>query len=143
MQIWKNKLSLQELNERAVGTMADNIGIKFIEIGDDYLVATMPVSNKTIQTEGILHGGANVVLAESLGSVGSFLCLDLTQYICVGLEINANHIRSVSSGIVKGITKPIHIGRSTHVWEIKIYDEKENLTCVSRITMAVINKRKI
>jgi 1,4-dihydroxy-2-naphthoyl-CoA hydrolase len=143
MQIWKNKLTLQDINERGKDTMSDFLGIKFTELGDDYIAATMPVNNKTIQPEGIIHGGANVVLAESLGSIGSFLCIDTNQFMCVGLEINANHIKSVSSGSVKGITKPIHLGRSTQVWEIKIYDEKENLTCISRITMAVINKRKI
>jgi 1,4-dihydroxy-2-naphthoyl-CoA hydrolase len=143
MPIWKNKPTLQQLNELGKGTMNDYLGIKFTEIGDDYLTATMPVDHTTIQPAGILHGGANVTLAETLGSVAATLCVDTNEFMCVGLEINANHIKSVSSGIVKGITKPIHIGRSTHVWEIKIYDEKENLTCVSRITMAVINKRKI
>ncbi|MGI8892671.1 MAG: hotdog fold thioesterase [Bacteroidia bacterium] len=143
MSIWKNKPTLQEANERGKGTMNDYLGIKFTEIGDDYLVATMPVNQMTIQPAGILHGGANVTLAETLGSVAATLCVDEKEFMCVGLEINANHLKSVSSGVVKGVTKPIHIGRSTQVWEIKIYDEKENLTCISRITMAVLNRRKI
>lgn len=141
MLIWKNKPTLQQLNDLGKGTMNDYLGIKFSEIGVDYLVATMPVNHTTLQPAGILHGGANVTLAETLGSVAATLCVDTNEFMCVGLEINANHLKSVSSGIVKGITNPIHIGRSTQVWEIKIYDEKEKLTCVSRITMAVINKR--
>lgn len=109
-----------------------------MEIGDDYLVATMPVDHRTQQPFGLLHGGASVALAESMGSVGSHLCIDVARYYCVGLEINANHIRAVRSGQVKGVARPLHIGRRTQVWDIRIYDEQERLVCVSRLTLAVL-----
>lgn len=121
--------------------MTDFLGIEFTEIGADYLVATMPVDHRTKQPLGLLHGGANVVLAETLGSVAASLTVDLDLQYCVGLEINANHIKSVKEGKVKGITKPIHLGKKTQIWEIKIYTALEELSCISRITMAVIDKK--
>lgn len=121
--------------------MVTHLGIEFTEIGEDYLEATMPVDHRTIQPMGILHGGANVVLAETLGSVAASLTVDLNTQQVVGLEINANHLKSVRSGKVKGITKPIHLGKSTQVWEIKIFNEAEQLCCISRITMAILDKK--
>ncbi|WP_423815759.1 hotdog fold thioesterase [Rhodothermus profundi] len=120
------------------GNLMGHLGIRFTEIGDDYLVATMPVDHRTQQPFGLLHGGASVALAESMGSVGSHLCIDTARYYCVGLEINANHIRSVRSGLVKGIARPLHLGRRTQVWDIRIYDEQDRLVCISRLTLAVL-----
>ena len=142
MVIWHNKdLALSDFAELGKGTMGEHIGIRFSELGHSYLKATMPVDHRTIQPYGLLHGGASVTLAETLGSVGSALVIDTNQFICVGQEINANHIRSARSGLVTGIATPIHLGASSHVWEIKIYDEAEKLICVSRLTVAILKKR--
>lgn len=142
MNIWfKKDISLDQFNYWGKNTLGDYIGIKFVEIGDNFLKATMPVDHRTQQPYGLLHGGANAVLAETLGSVGSALIIDTNKNICVGLEINANHIHGVKSGWVTGIATPIHIGTSTHVWDIKIYDENEKLICVSRLTVAILNKK--
>jgi 1,4-dihydroxy-2-naphthoyl-CoA hydrolase len=139
--IFKIKPSLTQLNNTSTQTMVTHLGIEFTEIGEDYLEATMPVDHRTIQPMGILHGGANVVLAETLGSVAASLTVDLDTQQVVGIEINANHLKSVRSGKVKGITKPIHLGKSTQVWEIKIFNEAEQLCCISRITMAILDKK--
>ena len=137
--IWfKKEFSLQKLQAMSAGTMGEHIGIVFTEIGDAYLKATMPVDERTRQPYGLLHGGASVALAETLGSVASSLVLDTSVFICVGLEINANHIRSARQGLVTGIATPIHLGSSTHVWDIKIYDERERLLCISRLTVAIL-----
>ncbi|MES2373097.1 MAG: hotdog fold thioesterase [Bacteroidota bacterium] len=142
MSIWHNpKLSLSHFDGLGKQTMGEHIGIRFSAIGDNYLKATMPVDHRTIQPYGLLHGGASVALAETLGSVGAAMVIDPEQYICVGQEINANHIRGVKSGYVTGIATPIHIGSSSHVWEIKIYDENEKLVCISRLTVAILKKR--
>jgi 1,4-dihydroxy-2-naphthoyl-CoA hydrolase len=122
-------------------TMVEHIGIKFIAIGKDFLEATMPVDHRTHQPFGLLHGGASVALAETMGSVAAMCCVDPLKQFCVGLEINANHIKSVRNGIVKGITKPVHIGKKTQVWEIRITTEEGELVCISRITMAVLDKK--
>lgn len=137
--IWKYGISLDVLNNMPeyMGTF---LGIEFTEYTDNSLTATMPVTSKTKQPFGLLHGGASVVLAESLGSCASAILIDQTKYSAVGLEINANHLRSVRSGIVKGVATPIRLGRTSHVWDIKIYDEKEKMVCVSRLTVAVIKK---
>ena len=121
--------------------MVTHLGIEFTGIGDDFLEATMPVDHRTIQPMGLLHGGANVALAETLGSVAASLTVDPEKQMVVGLEINANHLKSVRSGKVKGIAKPIHIGKSTQVWEIKIFNESEQLCCISRLTMAILDKK--
>jgi 1,4-dihydroxy-2-naphthoyl-CoA hydrolase len=143
MSIWfKNDLVLADFNNMGKNTMGDFLGIQFTEIGSDYLKATMPVDHRTKQPFGLLHGGASVVLAETLGSVGAALVVDLNEYVCVGQEINANHLRSVREGLVTGITKPIHLGSNSHVWEIKIYDQSEKLICISRITVAVLKKKQ-
>jgi len=138
--IWFREYTLAELNELCKNNMGEHIGIEFIEIGDNYLKASMPVDHRTKQPMGLLHGGASVALAETLGSVAATMCVNNEKNACVGLEINANHIRSVTKGKVIGITKSIHIGKTTQVWEIRIESELRKLVCVSRITMAVINK---
>ena len=140
--IWKKPIDLQSLNEWHQNTMQQHIGILFTEIGDDYIKATMPVDNRTKQPMGLLHGGASVALAESLGSVASVLCVDPEKQTVVGLEINANHIKTAKEGFVTGIAKPIHLGRSTQVWEIRIYNEAEQLVCISRITNAILEHKK-
>ena len=137
--IWfKKEFSLEKLQGMSKGTMGEHLGILFSEIGENYLKATMPVDHRTKQPYGLLHGGASVALAETLGSVASALVIDTGKSLCVGLEINANHIRSVRDGLVTGTATPIHLGSSTHVWEIKIHDEKGKLVCVSRLTVAVL-----
>ena len=139
--IWKQNWTLEQLNSFHKNTMQEFLGIEFLEIGEDFLRARMPVNERTKQPRGLLHGGANVVLAESLGSVASVMCVESDNTRVVGLEINANHIKAVREGYVYGVTRPIHLGRSTQVWEIKIYNETDQLTCISRITNAVLEKK--
>ena len=134
-------ITLADLNAMNKGTMSENLGIEFTEIEADRIVATMPVDKRTVQPYGILHGGASVSLAETLGSVAAHCSIDSSKYLSVGLEINANHIRSAKSGKVTGTAKPVHVGRSTHVWAIEIVDDAGKLVCTSRITMAIIEKR--
>ncbi|MEZ4768129.1 MAG: hotdog fold thioesterase [Caldilineales bacterium] len=122
----------------ANNTMIEHLGIEFIELGDDFLRARMPVDHRTVQPAGLLHGGASVALAETLGSAASFLCVDTTRFNVVGVEVNANHVRSARAGWVTGTARPIHLGRSTHVWEIRVVDAEERLVCISRLTMAVV-----
>ncbi|HJV18464.1 MAG TPA: hotdog fold thioesterase [Sediminibacterium sp.] len=142
MNIWfKKDLSLKDFEGLGKNTMGEHLGICFTEVGSDYLKATMPVDHRTKQPYGLLHGGASVALAETLGSVAAMLTVDPEHFICVGQEINANHIRSARSGYVTGITKPIHRGAGSQVWEIKIYDEQDKLVCISRITVAVLNRK--
>jgi len=141
MSIWFNPaVTPADIQPLAKNTLGDHIGILITEIGEDFLKATMPVDQRTRQPYGLLHGGASVALAETLGSVASHLVVDSSKYNSVGLEINANHIRGVREGLVTGIARPIHTGKSTHVWDIKIYDDREKLICVSRITVAIIKK---
>jgi len=121
--------------------MVSHLGIEFTEIGDDSITAKMPVDHRTHQPLGLLHGGASVALAETLGSVAASCCLDLNTQYCVGLDINANHTKSVKTGYVFGTTKPLHVGKKTHVWEIRIVNDANELVCISRITMAIIDKR--
>ena len=141
MAIWFGNPSLDSLQLRGKGTMVEHLGIVITAIGDDHLEGTMPVDVRTIQPHGILHGGASVALAETLGSLAANMVIDQKKKYCVGLEINANHIRSVRKGLVKGKAFPVHIGNSTQVWSIEIKDEEEKLVCVSRITMAVLEIR--
>ena len=140
MSIWSVQATLESLNQVARNSMVEHIGIEFLEIGDDYIKARMPVDHRTVQPMGLLHGGASVTLAETLGSMAAYLCVGASQKTCVGLDINANHIRSATSGFVYGIVRPIHIGGSTQVWEIRITNEQDKLVCISRITMAVLDK---
>lgn len=139
--IFRPNIALETLNNWGKNTMTDFLDIQFTAIGEDYLEATMPVTERTKQPLGLLHGGANVVLAETLGSVAATLTVNPQTHYCVGLEINANHIKSVREGYVKGITKPIHLGKKTQIWEIKIYTASGDLSCISRITMAVMEKK--
>lgn len=141
MAIFKEGLTLESLNALSRNTMASRIGIEFTAIGPDYLEAKMPVDHRTHQPFGLLHGGASVALAETLGSVAGACCVDTSRQFCVGLEINANHVRGVREGFVKGMTRPVHIGKKTQVWEIRIVNEKDELVCISRITLAVMDKR--
>lgn len=144
MGIWfKKDLSLADLAGLGKGTMGEHIGIEWAQLGEDFLSARMPVDHRTRQPYGLLHGGASVALAETLGSVAAAMVVDDTKFYCVGLDINANHVRSAREGFVTGVAKPLHIGASTHVWEIKIYDEREKLVCVSRLTVAVLKLNKI
>ena len=137
--IWHNKqLNVQDITPLGKGTMGEHIGIEWTEVGEDYLKARMPVDHRTKQPYGLLHGGASVALAETLGSVGAAMVVDHTKFYCVGIEINANHIRSAREGYVTGKATPLHIGRQTHVWEIKIHNEEDKLVCVSRLTVAIM-----
>jgi 1,4-dihydroxy-2-naphthoyl-CoA hydrolase len=142
MSIWfKKDIDLEKLNQFSLNTMNEMLGIKITEIGENFLRGTMPVDKRTHQAYGILHGGASAALAETLGSIGSIIVVDPEQYICVGVEINANHIRSVRDGFVTGTATPLHLGASSHVWEIKIVDKNEKLVCVSRLTVFVKKKK--
>ena len=132
------EVTLESLQAMGQGSMIEHLGIVFTEVGADYITATMPVDHRTKQPYGLLHGGASVVLAETLGSVAANCVLDTEKYYCVGLDINANHIRSVRSGLVTGTAKPVHIGKTTQVWEILIYGNGQQLVCISRLTMAVL-----
>ena len=140
MGIFKERTSIEAVNGWSKNTLSERLGIEFITIGDDFLEARMPVDSRTHQPFGLLHGGASVALAETMGSVAATLCVDNTKQYCVGLEINANHLKGVRQGFVKGITRPLHLGKKTQVWEIRITNELNELICVSRITMAVIDK---
>jgi 1,4-dihydroxy-2-naphthoyl-CoA hydrolase len=138
MSIWFRPYTLEELDRQSQGCMVELLDIRFTEIGPDYVRATMPADARTWQPFGLLHGGASVTLAETLGSVGANCVVDNSKFFCVGQEINANHLRGVRSGRVTGTARPIHIGGRSQVWEIRIEDEKGRLACISRITMAVV-----
>jgi 1,4-dihydroxy-2-naphthoyl-CoA hydrolase len=138
MSIWKTAVTLEQLQERARHTLSEHLGIRYTEIGADYLRATMPVDARTHQPAGILHGGASVALAESVGSVGANLCVDMGTQVCVGQEINANHLRPIGSGLVTATARPYHVGSRSQVWHVEIIDERGKLVCVSRLTMAVL-----
>lgn len=142
MAIWFKQPSLEQWQKRNAHTMVEHLGIILTEIGDDYLKATMPVDHRTVQPMGILHGGANVALAETLGSLAANMVIDRDIKACVGLEINANHLKAVQEGIVTGTARPVHLGSSTQVWSIEIMNEQGQLTCISRITMAVVDRKK-
>jgi len=137
--IWKRKIDLDTINAFRKNTLVDNLGIEVTDFGDDYLCAKMPVDHRTHQPMGILHGGASVSLAETVGSIAATMAVDENHY-CVGLEINANHLKSARDGYVYATATPIHIGRSTQVWDIKIVNEEEQLVCASRLTMAVLKR---
>ena len=139
MSIWFKPYTLPEIAFKGE-CLPNHLGIEFTEIGPDFLKARMPVDGRTRQPFGILHGGASVALAETLGSIGAALVIDRTKQRCVGQEINANHIRAATEGHVIGTARPVHIGRRSHVWEIHIHDEQERLVCISRITMFVLDR---
>ena len=136
--IWFREYNVEEINGRPKNHIGALLDIEFMEIGEDFVTARMPVNERTHQPYGILHGGASVVLAETLGSVASSMVIDWDKYIGVGLEVNANHLRPVKSGYVTGICKSLHIGGKTHVWDIKIYNDKGKMNCISRLTVAII-----
>jgi 1,4-dihydroxy-2-naphthoyl-CoA hydrolase len=140
MTIWRSLLTVEELNAGRAGTILEHIGVEFTQIGDDFVRGTMPVDGRTRQPYGLLHGGASVALAESLGSTGATMCIDTEQYQCVGQEINANHLRPARSGYVTGTARPVHLGGRTHVWGIEITNEAGKLVCISRLTVAVIRR---
>jgi 1,4-dihydroxy-2-naphthoyl-CoA hydrolase len=140
MAIWTRPISVEELKKIHEGTAPAHIGMEFLEVGDDFITARVPVDARTRQPYGLLHGGVSVVLAETLGSCGAIYCTPPGQRV-VGLDINANHIRGALEGWVTGKTTPVHIGRSTQVWHIELRDDAGNLTCVSRLTMAVLGVR--
>jgi len=140
--MFKSGITLENLGQMSKGTMVEHLGIEFLEIGNDYITGRMPVNEKTIQPHGMLHGGASVSLAETLGSVAATLTIDTDEKICLGLEINSNHIKGVREGHVIGKATPIHIGKTTQVWEIRITNSDNQLINISRLTLAVIDKRK-
>jgi 1,4-dihydroxy-2-naphthoyl-CoA hydrolase len=140
MSIWRSLRTLEELNRNRDGTLIANLGISFTEIGDDFVRGTMPVDTRTVQPYGLLHGGASVALAETLGSMGASMCVDAAEYQVVGQEINANHVRAARSGLVTGTARAVHLGGRTHVWSIEIVNDAQKLVCISRITMAVIKR---
>jgi len=141
MSIFNPGVTPESLNKFSENTLISHIGIEFTQVGDNFIEAKMPVDQRTQQPLGLLHGGASVTLAETLGSVAAFCCIDNSTKYCVGLDINANHIKSARSGYVYGMVSPAHIGKKTHVWEIRIVNEEKELICISRITMAIIDKR--
>lgn len=140
MSIWFQEPRLAEIQQRTVDTLVSHLGIEVTEIGADYVRGRMPVDRRTVQPAGILHGGASVVLAETLGSIGANLAVDPALKMCVGLEVNANHVRAMQTGHVLATARPLHLGGSTQIWEIRVEDEQGRLVCISRLTMAVLDR---
>lgn len=140
MPIWTTTRSVDELNTSLEGTMCEHVGMEILEVGDDYIRARLPVDGRTRQFMGIIHGGASVVLAETIGSIAAGMCCPPGHFI-VGLEVNANHVRAGRPPHVTGTARPLHIGRTTMVWDIRIVDAEDNLVCVSRLTTSVLRKR--
>ncbi len=138
--LWKKTPQLDHINQISKRTASENMGIQFTEIGPDFLRATMPVDHRTVQPAGLLHGGASVLLAETLGSVASLFCREDESTLPVGVEINANHLRPARNGLVTGIVSPLHIGRSIHVWEIRITNSSGQLCCISRLTVTLVRQ---
>ncbi|NVK26133.1 MAG: hotdog fold thioesterase [Gammaproteobacteria bacterium] len=140
MSIWFKSPDLSEINAWNKGTMLEHLDIQITKVADDYIEGTMPANEKTFQPFKLVHGGANVVLAESLGSIGAQLTVDPEKYYCVGQEVNANHVRGVRSGLVTGQARQLYKGKTSQVWEIKLFDDRQKLTCISRLTVAVVKK---
>ena len=138
MSLWTTLPDLARLNEMRKNTICDVLDITFDALDDNSVTASMVVDHRTHQPFGLLHGGASVVLAETLGSMASFMCIDTTKFYCVGLEVNANHLRGVRSGRVSAVARPVHIGRTTHVWDIRLSDDNGKINCISRLTIAVV-----
>ena len=138
--IWTTPIDLKNLNQRGINTLAGHLGIECTECGDDYLVARMKIHQNLMQPMGIMHGGASCVLAETIGSVAANFCVDQKIKVCVGLDININHLRPVHGGVLTAKTTPLHLGKTTQVWDIKIHNEQNKLVAISRLTIAVINK---
>ncbi len=141
--IWHHRPALADLQAMAQATAIEHLGIEFTEVGDDFLAARMPVDRRTIQPYGLLHGGASVLLAETLGSAAAHCCVDDGAAVTVGIEINANHVRSVRDGWVHGTVRPLHLGRTTQLWEIRVVDDAGRLVCVSRLTIGVVPRQAI
>lgn len=141
MPIWFAEPSLPALNALAQGTLIEHLAIEITAIGDDFITGKMPVDRRTVQPFGLLHGGASVVLAETLGSIAAMLCVNSAEKVCVGLEVNANHVRAARSGYVVGTVRPVHVGNSTQIWQTHIVDEKARLVCISRLTVAVLDRK--
>jgi 1,4-dihydroxy-2-naphthoyl-CoA hydrolase len=140
MTIWKSLRSLEDLNSARPGTLVEHLGMEFTEIGDDFIRGTLPVDGRTRQPYGLLHGGASVALAETLGSTGATMCVDTKEFQCVGQEINANHVRAARTGLVTGTARPLHLGGRTQVWSIDIVNNEGKLVCTSRLTIAIIRR---
>ena len=141
--IWKQTgVTLQQLNKQSESTMAEVLNIRFSEMGHDYLKAVMPVTYRTHQPYGLLHGGASAALAETVGSVASWLCIDPQKQLCVGMEINCNHVRGKRDGSVTATARALHLGATTHIWDIRIEDEKGSIICISRLTVALLRKKQ-
>ena len=138
--IWFSPITLEEINHRAKNSHIEYMAIEFIELGADFLSAKMPVDTRTMQPMGILHGGATCSLAETVGSAAANFCVDLTQKMCVGLEINVNHIKAVRGGFITATARPIHLGKSTQIWDIRIMNDHGTLIAISRLTMAVLSR---
>lgn len=141
MALFKKDITIEQINQLRRNTLAEHLDIEFTHIGENTLEARMPVDHRTHQPYGLLHGGASVALAETLGSVAAACSVDQSQQLCVGLEINANHIKSVRDGYVTGVAAPLHVGKKTHVWEIRISNAADELVCISRITVAILDKK--
>lgn len=141
MSIWKQSTDLDRINAWNHNTLVEHLGMRVTEIGADYVRGTMPVDARTRQPFGLLHGGASVALAESLGSLAGNLCIDVTTEMAIGLDINANHVRAATAGVVTGTARSLHLGRTTQVWEIRIEDERARLVCISRLTLAVVPRQ--
>lgn len=140
MSLFDPRYSIESLNKMNKGTLAEQLGIEFVEVGPNFITAKMPVDHRTRQPLGLLHGGASVALAETLGSVAAYGTLDMSKQHCVGLEINANHIKSAKDGMVIGTATPVHMGKRTQIWQIDIKNEAQELVCVSRITMMILDR---
>ena len=138
MSLWRETPQIDRINAAGANTIATSLDIRFEAFTDDTLTASMVVDQRTHQPFGLLHGGASVVLAETLGSMASYLVVDTAKFFCVGLEVNANHVRAVRSGRVTGVVRPVHIGRTTHVWDIRLSNDEGKLCCISRLTVAVV-----
>jgi 1,4-dihydroxy-2-naphthoyl-CoA hydrolase len=141
MKIWHHHLELEAINKLSANTLVSHLGILITHIGDDTLEASMPVDDRTVQPYRLLHGGASCVLAESLGSIAANLCIDTTEYMAVGQHIEATHVRSATSGLVTGKAMPIHLGKTSHVWKIEIFNDEEKLICDSKIIMAIVKRK--
>ncbi|HEX6834887.1 MAG TPA: hotdog fold thioesterase [Rudaea sp.] len=143
MPLWKQDVALDRLNAMNRNTMMETLGIRITEVGEDFVRGTMPVDARTHQPYGLLHGGASVALAETLGSLAGMLTVDAQKELVVGLDINANHVRGVTAGVVTGTARPLHQGRTTQVWEIRIEDERGKLVCIARLTLAVVPRQAV
>ena len=136
--IWHRRPDSTLIDEMSKGTIDEHLGIKIIDVGDDYITGTMPADARTFQPYGIVHGGANVVLAETLGSIAGAYVIDMSTTRCMGQEVSATHLRPVSSGLVTGTAKPIHLGRRSHVWEIRLTNDQGKLTCIAKLILAIV-----